>query len=446
VHDPRVAALSPLNWSPLNWSLLSGPLPAVLLAAGAVAGVYLLRPRGPRRRWWLRVVPLTIGIGVGVVGVAGLLIDSMVAAPLPPTVGAWAAALGVAIATAVAARAAGAGRVAVLGALALVLLASVSGINGYYGQFPTVRTALGSDYTDEIDFGAAATPAPRLIRRAGGAPLAATWSPPAGMPATGRVAQVDIPGPVSGFAARPGWVYLPPSYLSGVRAQLPVLVLLPGQPGDSRDWLDGGRLAQRMDAFAAGHRGLAPVVLMPDALGSELANPLCLDSALGNAAGYLTVDVPAWIRLHLQIDPDPASWAVGGFSYGGTCALQLALTAPQVYPTFLDISGQSEPSLGTRADTVHAAFGDGAGADAAFRAVNPLDLLATRRYPQTAGALVAGADDPEFRPQADTVFAALQAAGVPSTLTVLPGGHTWAVWGPGLDASLPWLGSRLGLT
>ena len=124
--------------------------------------------------------------------------------------------------------------------------------------------------------------------------------------------------------------------------------MLSGQPGNPGDWLDGGQLAARMDAYAAAHKGLAPVVVMPDSLGSELANPVCLDSSLGNVATYLTVDVPGWIRKHLQVDTEPSSWAIGGLSAGGTCSLQMALTAPQVYPTFVDISGQAEPTLGTR--------------------------------------------------------------------------------------------------
>jgi hypothetical protein len=55
-------------------------------------------------------------------------------------------------------------------------------------------------------------------------------------------------------------LYLPPAYLGSVRARLPVLVLIPGQPGGPEDWLLAGRLAAVMDAFAAAHDGLAPVV------------------------------------------------------------------------------------------------------------------------------------------------------------------------------------------
>lgn len=429
----------------LDWSLLRGPLPVAAVAAAAVAATVLLRPRGPRAGWWGRRVPTAVA------GATGTVLLLLAAAPvlfsdgLPWQVWAYLAATAGAVALAVVAVRAGARPGRVVAAALVVALAAASGVNVYYGEFPTPRTALGLGYPDQTDLAAVPARAQRLVVAAG-APLDRTWSPPAGMPSAGQVSEVTIPGPVSGFAARSAWVYLPPAYLVGVRAQLPVLVLLPGQPGDPRDWLDGGGLADRMDRYAAAHQGLAPVVVLADDLGSELANPLCLDSQLGNAATYLAVDVPSWIRRILQVDPDPARWAIGGLSHGGTCALQMALTAPQVYPTFLDISGQDEPSLGTRDQTVRAAFGAGPGAAAAFRAVDPLDLLGTRRYLQTAGKLYAGADDAEFLPQARRVDAALRGAGVPAPLTVLPGAHTWDVWGPALEDALPWLGARLGIT
>jgi enterochelin esterase-like enzyme len=390
-------------------------------------------------------VPAAVGGSAAAVAVLLLVERAAFRESLPWQVWAYAGGAFAAVALAVVGARNGARPTRVVSAATVVVLAAVCGVNVYYGEFPTFRTVLGLGYPDQADLAAVPVTAQRVVT-ATDTPLDQVWSPPAGMPSAGQVSEVTIPAPVSGFVARPGWVYLPPAYLSGVRAQLPVLVLLPGQPGDPRDWLDGGRLAERMDRYAAAHKGLAPIVVLPDDLGSELANPLCLDSRLGNAASYLAVDVPAWIRKTLQVDPDPAQWAIGGLSNGGTCALQMALTAPQTYPTFLDIAGQDEPTLGSRAETVHAAFGWGPAAEAAFRAVNPLDLLRTRRYLQTAGQLVAGADDAEFRPQAERVAAALKTAGVPATLTVLPGSHTWDVWGPGLEMELPWLGTRLGLT
>ena len=145
-----------------------------------------------------------------------------------------------------------------------------------------------------------------MVARPGQA-LQRAWHPPHGMPGTGAVYQVNIPGVRSGFAARPGYIYLPPAYLVRPRPQLPVLVLLGGQPGDPRAWVDSGQVQAVMDAFASRHHGVAPVVVMADDLGGYFANPMCLNSRLGNVQTYLTVDVPDWITSHLQVRPPACS-------------------------------------------------------------------------------------------------------------------------------------------
>lgn len=441
----------------LDWSLLSGPVPWAAAGAGAAGLAFLLAPRPSARqssalgsrRWWVRAVPTVVLAAVALTALVAFAVDRVWRpfpdpVPLPVLVAFGVALTGAGLAVAGFRRRRWPGRVGSVVAAALVVLAAGQSVNAVYGEYPTLRTALGLPAADQIPF-TAVPPRLSLVGARSGQPLDAVWRPPDGMPATGVVTQVDIPATASGFAARPGWLYLPPAYLSSPRAELPVLVLLSGQPGTPRDWLDGGQLAARLDAFAAVHDGLAPVVVLPDDLGSTLANPLCTDSRLGNVATYLGVDVPAWVRATLQVDPDPRAWAVGGFSNGGTCSLQMAVTSPTVYPTFVDLSGEAEPTLGDRASTVQAAFGGGPSAFAAFAAVNPLDVLARTSFPDTAGYLVAGQQDGTYLPQAQGVFAACRAAGMDVALHVLPGGHTWQVWGPGLDEALSWLAPRLGM-
>lgn len=429
----------------LDASLSSGPLQLALVVAGVAAAAFLLARRS--HRWWTRTVPAVVLVAAALTALLAVLVDLVwqpFPDPLPVPVlllaGAVLAAIGLAVCGMRGRRAPG--RVGALLAVLLVTAACLQWVNAAYGAFPTLRSAMGLPAPNEVPFAQVAA-REQVVAAPPGQPLSAVWRPPAGLPATGVVAEVPIPATASGFAARPAWLYLPPAYLARPRAQLPVLVLLSGQPGSPDDWLNGGRLAERMDAFAAAHDGLAPVVVLPDNLGGPLADPLCMDSRLGNVATYLSVDVPAWIRGNLQVDPDAAAWAIGGLSAGGTCALQMAVTAPQVYPTFLDISGEAEPTLGDRATTVRAAFG---GDDAAFAAVNPLDVLAGKAFPGTAGFLVAGRDDTEYGPQAQRVFDACRAAGMDVQLRVEPGGHTFEVWGPGLTDALPWLATRLGIT
>lgn len=434
----------------LGWSVLTGAVPATLTVLGATGLVALLARRDAT--WWSRRVPRAVLVAL-LVPVATAVVVDRVWRPFPDPLPVDALVyLGVAtLALALLALRLTGGRRPGTGAVgrglglglaaAAIVAAAASGVNRHYGQFPTVGAALGVPLANQADLADLAPP-DGVLAAPHGVPLQSVWVAPSGMPEHGRIAEVPIPGVRSGFVARPALVYLPPAYLAATRPALPVLVLLGGQPGAPRDWFDGGRLAQRMDAYAAAHAGLAPVVVVVDQLGSTMANPLCVDSRLGNVATYTDVDVPAWIRGRLHVDPDPRSWAVGGFSNGGTCALQASVRSSAVYPTFVDISGQDEPSLGSRSATVRAVF---AGDAAAFRAVNPLDQV-VRTRPDIAGMLVAGAQDTQYRPQAEHVRRTLLDAGVPVEFALLPGGHTWKVWGPGLDAALPWLGSRIGLT
>jgi S-formylglutathione hydrolase FrmB len=418
------------------------------LAVAVFAGLGMLLLVRRDRRWWTRRVPLAAVLAVALLVLVVVYLD--VAKPWPdplqPDVMAWI----------------GSGLLAVVllplgwrhrrwwvragaaAAAVLVVLGAADGVNADFGEYPTVATALQLPPPDQVSAGsvlgrtADAPVGDLLAQRA----LSITWHAPRDLPRHGEVFDVAIPPVHSGFSARPAWVYLPPAYLTADRPRLPLLELLGGQPGNPRNWLDGGRLAQRMDAWAAAHHGLAPIVVMPDPLGSTFANPLCLNSRLGQDDTYLTKDVPDWAIAHLDVDPDHAHWAVGGMSFGGTCALQLAVAHPALFPTFFDAEGQRGPTLGSLARTVEAAFG---GNTAAFDAVDPLHELAAHRYPGSAGIVVAGAQDSLYLPQDKVVATAARAAGMTVLEQVRPGGHTWTIAGPALSADLPWLCARMGI-
>ena len=426
-------------------SLVSGPLHVVLMAVTAVCLIGLLTLRHDRG-WWRLRVPLAVLAAVALVGllVGALTVLKPWPDPLPPPVLIWIGVGFLGISLLVLGWRGRRHRVRALAVLAaaLVVLGAADGVDTYFGAFPTVDAALQLAPYDQV---AAAS----VLRHTGSSPSAVaappsvqSWRPPADMPQNGAVTQVDIPATRSGFPARAAWLYLPPAYRLPVHPLMPVLILIGGQPGGTRDWLDGGQLAQQMDQWAAAHGGLAPVVVMPDALGSPTANPLCMDSALGKADTYLSSDVVSWVTSSLQVQPDHAHWAVGGFSYGGTCALQLAVAHPDLFPTFFDVSGQESPTLGGHAHTVAATFG---GDERAFAAVDPLQELAARPEPGSAGFLVVGAQDGAYRREQLAVASAARAAGVAITYQELPGGHSWDVWRPALTLAIPWLGARMGL-
>jgi S-formylglutathione hydrolase FrmB len=452
--------------NPLDWSLIAGPLPVILLVSALLALAWLVAGRnasgygflwrsmrGERVdgaasvRWLAICVPLIVMAAGGVVALLTWLINNVwrpFSDLLPFTIvlWSWVALVGMVLALArqplvrTWPR-----RAAAIAAGVLVLAAAANQVNGYFQAYPSLRVAL-APWLDPKPELTRTVPVNETVARPGQA-VESIWHPPRGMPKTGAVYQVRIPGIRSGFAARPGYIYLPPAYLATPRPQLPVLVLLGGQPGDPRTWVDSGQIQAMMDGFANRHHGLAPVVVMPDDLGSEFANPMCLNSRLGNVQTYLTVDVPDWITSHLQVRPPEGGWSIGGFSEGGTCAIQLSTQAPGLYPFFVDISGQSGPTLGSRQRTISRAF---RGDAAAFARVNPVVVLARTRFPDSAGVFVVGTSDRVYAPQQRAMYLAARRAGMSVTLMYLPGGHDWRVWGGGLQRNVAWLASVLGIT
>ncbi|WP_106190779.1 alpha/beta hydrolase [Umezawaea tangerina] len=428
--------------SPLDAPLLNGPVPVVVTASAAAAGAFLLWTR--RRTWWTRVVPVSAAacalLAVGV-GVAVDVLWRPFPEPLPPVLLVWLglAVLGVVLAVARWRHAGWSARALAVFSAVLVLVGGLSGVNQYFAQYSTLRSALGASDTVSLD--AAAKPAADEVHVPEGARLVDVWTPPADLPTRGTLSRTPIPSSTD-YRPRDAMVYLPPAYAATPRPRLPVLVLLSGQPGTPRDWIDAGELVRHLDAYARAHKGLAPVVVVPDQLGSTTANPMCLDSPLGKTETYLAKDVPDWVRARLQVDGSRGAWTIAGLSQGGTCSFQLAVRAPSVYGRFIDVSGQREPTLGNRADTVRAAFG---GDEQAFHRVNPLDVLKSTRFPDTQGMVVAGRDDSTYHDQDREVYEACLRAGMDVRWRELPGGHDWTVWRPGLVDALPWLGERTGL-
>lgn len=422
-----------------SWSLVNGWLLWVFGIAGGVALAALLATR--QHRFWVRRAPVAVAVAAALVLAVKVIVDYAWhpfpdAIPVNNLVWAWAglSAGSLAIARLPAAR--WPARSLALASGLVVLVAAAAQINAYWGMYPTpmaLRDAFVARSSPTLP-----APVPRrlLFAPPAGRTLVDTWRPTASLPERGTVSRTRIPGVASRFRARDAYVYLPPAYLANPRPSLPVIVLLAGQPGVPDHWISTLRLAEVLDTYARTHHGLAPIAVVPDDLGSTTANPLCVDSPLGNVETYLSTDVPNWIRAHIQGATDRASWFIGGYSHGGTCALQLAVRAPAVYGGFVDLSGQREPTLGSRAQTVQHAFGGNA---AAFARVNPLDILRHTRFTTTVALISAGTDDKVYLPQQREVQAACQAAGMDVHWLELPGGHTMTLWREAFGQAVPWI-------
>jgi S-formylglutathione hydrolase FrmB len=305
-------------------------------------------------------------------------------------------------------------------AIPAVLLGAGVMINEDFAYYPTLGDVVG-------DTGVGALVAGSI--RASAEPLS-RWRPPADMPTEGSLGTVRIPGTVSHFTARDAWVWLPPAALVKDPPRLPVVVGLSGQPGQPSDLFLAGHLDTALDAIARAHHGVAPILVVPDQLGSPSSNPMCVNSRLGNVRTYLTVDVRHWILAHEPVSANRRDWTIAGFSEGGTCAIQLGAEYPAMFGGIVDVSGELAPRNGTVAQTIARGFHH---SKAAYRAAAPLHLLATHRYPRTSAAFAVGGDDQRYRPIMVRMSAAAAAAGMKVQRWAVPGtAHDWHTASQGL--------------
>ncbi|MCE0766336.1 esterase family protein [Pseudonocardia kujensis] len=420
-------------------SLVDGWLPIVLLAVGglAVFGLLTRWGRGAVATAVLAVLVAALvfaGLNLLVVGALDLVPE-----PLPRQVLIWIAiglggvvlALGSLFGTRP-----GRKVLALLCGL-LVVVAAASQVNVYFEQYPTLAALAGGG--DERSFtGGHGAPSRSMTT-----PVATRWRGPA--TGASSIETSTIPGTVSGFTGRDAQLYLPAAYNSPNAPLLPVLVLVAGQPGGPEDWVVGGTLQALMDEVAQRHGGLAPVTVVVDPNGADGNNTMCMDSDIAKADTYLSVDVPRWIEANLGIDANHAHWAFGGWSFGGTCAIQMATRHPDLYPNFVDMAGEREPAISAdRTQTIQVAFH---GDTAAFDALTPLTLLAERKYPEVWGYFACGGDEQEVGAWQTEVSTAAQRAGMTVRTQVVPGqGHSWGVPHASLPPALDFLGPRLGLT
>lgn len=426
--------------------LIDGPVYWASLALGVAGGAYLLLPPSgvARRTWVLQVLASAAAAFALVASVHWALINVFSVFPenIPDTVLLW-------VVPGVAAllllllrmpRSTWRRRAGALVAALLVAVLSAVQINAYFGLNKTVSdlfgTALARIPTLERE----------LMRQPGqsdGATLRG-WVPQGDIPAGGELRKAFIPGEKSGMNVRDAYIYLPPAYFAQNRPALPVLVLVAGQPGGPADWLTGGALQSHLDSYAATHGGVAPVVVVPDANGSQSANTMCMDSRIARADTYLSVDVPNWIKSTLAVDTNHRRWAAGGFSFGGTCALQLGTRHPDLFPSVLSFAGEAEPAIAKeRQKTIDASF---PGDPEAFNRQTPLAIMKQQRFEGSGLYLTAGQDDPEFIAYLRTVAAAATEAGFTVRAhEVEHTGHSWDTSSKRIADALDFLAERWGM-
>jgi enterochelin esterase-like enzyme len=433
----------------LDTRIIDGPVLWTVWILAAVAFVYLLA-RPPRIRW---VLTALIGLLAGALVAFGTIwvVEALNVFGVPLTVqtDAWVIATFAAIGLAVVNlwRSRWWRKVIAVVGILLFAAAGTLGVNAYFGLNATVASLFGITVEHPIDINKP-TPGPSGDPDgdpdAGPAkPLYETWQPPADMPTAGKQGTQVIPATSSGFSSRPAGIYLPPAAQVENAPDLPLMILMMGQPGNP----DPQYVAQVLDEYAAKNNGLAPIVIVADQLGAEDIDPVCADTdKLGNAESFITDDVVAWARANLRILQDPAHWTIAGYSNGGGCAFKYGAKYPELFGNVLDISGELYPGSEEPDEVIAHLFGGDA---AAFEAQKPVAILESKAhaYPDTTAIFTVGGNDPTFEPEAEAASQAAQAAGWATTYYVIPGaGHVADALQGGFEKGFEILYPRLGLS
>ena len=341
-------------------------------------------------------------------------------------------------------------------AIPLTLLCALLVLNEWVGYYPSLQRAWG-DLTsgplpDQVD----AKDLPGLRNT---------------HPDTGKLVPIDVPDGASGFKHRREYIYLPPAWFTGdVAPTLPAVLMIAGEFSNPTNWIRTGNAIPAIDNYAKAHGGQAPVFVFVDSSGSFNNDTECVNGPRGNAADHLTKDVRPYVVSQFGTSPDPANWGVVGWSAGGTCAIDLAVTHPELFTTFEDIGGDRGPNSGTKEQTINRLYGGNA---ASWDAYDPRTVMAkhgpytgvagyfddsqeppddkTKDLPDfhqdRAAPLGFGGNDnnDQFREKGalPDLCAAAVAVNIGCSLRVYTGYHTWQFAARAFSDALPWIAQRV---
>jgi len=247
---------------------------------------------------------------------------------------------------------------------------------------------------------------------------------PAFVREVGTTQHLAVLSPALGGRRQPVDVYLPPGYAQHPLARYPVMYLLHGFPGRPAAFMRTVRMGVVEDVLLARHQARPFILVMP--FGStgtftdkEWAN------GVGRGQGWETFvarDLVRVIDRRYRTIPNGAHRVLAGLSEGGYGALNIGLHHPREFKVLESWSGYEQAS------NLKSIFG---GDQARLVANSPLDTLAgaapTLRKAHTYVWLYSGTTD-EFRGQ-NTAFAqALVRYGVAHRISIVRGGHNWAIW------------------
>jgi enterochelin esterase-like enzyme len=220
-------------------------------------------------------------------------------------------------------------------------------------------------------------------------------------------------------------VYLPPGYDDPSRGSVryPVVYLLPGSSGGINTWVNGGSMAEQMDALLARGQVRPMILVVPQERPGRqsVKGTGYVDGPLGNWATYTTRDVVDEIDSKYRTVTSKDGRAIAGNSEGGYGAMNLGLKNPSEFGVIGSFSGY----FTIDENDLSRIFG---GDRSLAEANSPMLYLPRLEGELPAIYFIVGQDDEHYL-QENTKFAEeLKARGASFEFDTFPGKHNWDLW------------------
>jgi enterochelin esterase-like enzyme len=240
----------------------------------------------------------------------------------------------------------------------------------------------------------------------------------------GDAIRIEVASEALGGRHQPVDVYLPPGYATHPSRRYPVLYLLHGEPGRPGAFLSTVRLGVVEDELLALRRARPVILVMPfGSTGSftdkEWANGARPDEGWET---FVARDVVRTVDSRFRTISKGWARGIAGLSEGGYGAINIAIHHPGEFGVVESWSGYET------ADNIPSIFG---GQPALLEHNTPLESIAgaapALRRAHTYFWFYTGTTD-RFRPQNEAFASELEQARVAHRLTIVRGGHNWALW------------------
>jgi len=139
-----------------------------------------------------------------------------------------------------------------------------------------------------------------------------------------------------------------------------------------------------------------------------------------------------------------------GWSMGGTCAVDLTVTHPELFHAFADLAGDLTPNAGDKEQTVQRLYAGNEQQWARFDTLTaihthaPFSGIAGWFDVSSTAKIRAGQDQLTGPLAARRLCTAGMSAGMTCTVVARPGNHDWAYAQAALSQAFPWIAGQLG--